>query len=395
MKICEVSPGLIPIPVDGAGAVEKIIFSLSRELGKLGHSVCVVDVETPALFECPENVRFERVPNPPLPNRGWSHLLRGIYFMLAAARRVSRLVAQDEVDVIHVHNQFSGFLITVLNRIFWGKPLIVTTHNQEIFEDSFKKYIKSLPERYILHKADKVVCVSPTVRQLLISKINVAPSNLVQIYSGVELKGSANSVARQQGGCKVITVARIVPRKNQMLVIEAAREVVNRRPDARFSFVGPTDDEVYCNLLRERVAELQLSEHVSFTGEVTDAELDAAYADADLFVLTSSNENQGLVILEAMARSVPVICSSIGPFKDMVSAQKGSAVMIEDRDGLVEAILALSNDPETARAQALLGTQVVERLGWGNAAREHEALFSELLVNRQTTPRSEISPPRF
>jgi glycosyltransferase involved in cell wall biosynthesis len=313
-----------------------------------------------------------------------------MFFMLAAARRVGRLVAQGEVDVIHVHNQFSGFLITVLNSFFWKKPLIVTTHNQEIFEDSFKKYIKSLPERYILHKADKVVCVSPTVRELLISKVNVAPSSLVQIYSGVELGASANSAARQQEGCKVITVARIVPRKNQMLVIEAAREVVNRLPDARFSFIGPPDDVSYFNLLKERVAALHLTEHVCFTGEVSDAELDAAYADADLFVLTSTNENQGLVILEAMARSVPVICSSIGPFKDMVSAQVGSAVMIEDRDDLVEAILALSNDPKRAHAQTLLATQVVERLGWGNAAREYEALFTELLSNRQPAQRTDI-----
>lgn len=384
MKICEVNSGLIPIPVDGAGAVEKIIFSLSRELGRLGHDVCIVDVETKASFECPENVRFERVTNPVFGNQGMSHLLRGVYFMFAAARRVGRLVARGEVDVIHVHNQFSGFLITILNRLFWRKPLVFTTHNQEIFEDDFKKYVKSLPERYILHKADRVVCVSPTVRDLLAGKVGVAPGNLEQIYSGVELDvPAATPGTRNTEGHSVITVARIVPRKNQLLVVDAAREVVNRRPDVRFSFIGPVDDVAYFNVLRQRVDALGLNDNVTLAGEVTDAALDAAYAGADLFVLTSTNENQGLVILEAMARSVPVICSSIGSFKDMASVEEGAVLMIDDRDSLTKAILDLLENPEKARAQTRAASQVVERLGWANAAREYEALFSRLLRGDQ------------
>lgn len=392
MKICEVSSGLIPIPVDGAGAVEKIIFSLSRELGKLGHEVCVVDSQTKARFVCPENVRFERVINPALANQGLSHLLRGICFMFTAAQRVGRLVARGEVDVIHVHNQFSGFLITLLNQLFWKKPLIFTTHNQEIFEDNFKKYLKSLPERYILHKADRVVCVSPTVEELLAHKVGVARERLVQIYSGVELDvPPAIPGARGVTDRSVITVARIVPRKNQRLVVDAAQAVIRQQPNVHFRFIGPVDDEAYFDTLKARVAALGLEANITFSGEVSDAELDAAYAGADLFVLTSTNENQGLVILEAMARSVPVICSSIGPFKDMASVEHGSVCMADDRESLAKAILDLLNNPEKCHDQVRLARRVVDRLGWLNAASEYAMLFSRLVERGSAT---ESAPQR-
>ena len=384
MKICEVSSGLIPIPVDGAGAVEKIIFSLSRELGALGHEVIIVDAENKQPFQCPVNVTFERVTNLNIANRGFSHHLRGLFFMVASTAVVWKLVARRRIDVIHVHNQFSGFLIAIFNRVFWHLPLIFTTHNQEIFEDDFKKYLKSLPERYLLHKADHVVCVSPTVRDLLVSKVGVSRSHLRKIYSGVDIvaRRPAERHISTSDAC-IITVARIVPRKNQMLVIEAAQEVIRRFPTAKFKFIGPVDDQSYFAALRARVTALGLEDCVGFSGEIDDASLESAYANADVFVLTSTNENQGLVILEAMARHVPVVCSSIGPFRDMASVMPGSVSLADDAAGVADAITKLLQTPEKRIEQCQRAEQVVSQLSWGNTAKAYEALFNVAVQRRQ------------
>jgi glycosyltransferase involved in cell wall biosynthesis len=252
MKICEVNSGLIPIPVDGAGAVEKIILSLSTELGKLGHEVHIVDVATKLQFECPRNIVFRRAVNLPLTNKGISHLARGIYFMFASACIVGKLIKEDKIDIIHIHNQFSGFLITILNKYFWKKPLVFTTHNQEIFEKNIKNTIIYWPERFILRNARVVVCVSPSVQKLLISKLGIDSQRLEQIYSGVDF-GVTNMRLQKEidFDFKIIIVARIVPRKNQLMVIEAAKEVVKEFPKAKFQFIGPVDDDNYYEQLKK------------------------------------------------------------------------------------------------------------------------------------------------
>ena len=384
MKVCEVTPGLIPIPLEGAGAVENIILALSLELGRRGHAVHVIDVATPTPFEPPPNVSFVRVPNLPIPNRGIAHLIRGVYFMFAASLAVARLIRKGDVDVIHIHNQFSGFLILILNNLLWRKPLVFTTHNQEIFASGAGRRASCWPERYILSKAETVVCVSPTVKNLLISQLGLDPGKLVQIYSGVELPTGldAGPAPRRDHTFKIITVARIVPRKNQLLVIEAARKVCERVPQAQFDFIGPVDDTAYLERLQQATRDFGLARHVTLRGEVDRSELERAYAEADLFVLTSTNENQGLVILEAMAHSVPVVCSNIGPFVDMLAGEEDAATVVRDENELATAIIDFYLQPDRRERQIAAAKRLVARFAWPNIAAEYEELFGRV----QRTP---------
>lgn len=379
MKICEINSGLIAIPPDGAGAVEKIILSLSTELGKHGHEVYIVDIATKTQFDSPKNIVFKRVPNLPIANKGFSHMAKGIYFMFASTFMVGKLIHEDKVDIIHIHNQFSGFLITILNKIFWKKPLVFTTHNQEIFEKSLKNTITCWPEKFLLKHVETVVCVSPTVKQLLISTLGIAEQKLVQIYSGVEFGATGAKTKKAKASAfKIIIVARIVPRKNQLAVIEASKEVIKQFPQTTFQFIGPVDDDAYFDQLKQLVTDYGLENKVQLSGEVSKSALNAAYADADLFVLTSTNENQGLVILEAMAHSIPVICSSIGPFKDMLSGQEDAAIMVDNASELATAILKLISNTELRDHQVSQATKLVSKFSWDTIAQEYEAVFHKL-----------------
>jgi glycosyltransferase involved in cell wall biosynthesis len=96
-------------------------------------------------------------------------------------------------------------------------------------------------------------------------------------------------------------------------------------------------------------------------------------------VLTSTNENQGLVILEAMAHSVPVICSSIGPFEDMVLREAGSAILIKNKSELTEAILTLISNPDSRERLVSQATKLVYKFTWDNVALEYEKLFTTLI----------------
>jgi phosphatidyl-myo-inositol dimannoside synthase len=76
--------------------------------------------------------------------------------------------------------------------------------------------------------------------------------------------------------------------------------------------IGGNHDTRYVEAMRKRIGELGLTDHVRIRGRVSEAELEQAYADGDLFMMLSKSsghhfEGFGLVFLEANARGVPVI----------------------------------------------------------------------------------------
>ena len=76
---------------------------------------------------------------------------------------------------------------------------------------------------------------------------------------------------------------------------------------------------------------------VAFVGPKYDADLDAEYSKADLFVLPTHSENFGSVVIEALARSVPVICTKEAPWKELETHKCGW--WIDDSvDALVQAL---------------------------------------------------------
>ena len=124
--------------------------------------------------------------------------------------------------------------------------------------------------------------------------------------------------------------------------------------------------------LAARARERGLASRVAFRGRVSDAELQAAYRDADVLVLPSvvdargDTEGLGVVLLEAMAFHVPVVASRLGGITDIVTDGKtGLLVPPGDAAALAAALRGLAEDRTRARRLAEAGHQVLqERFSW-------------------------------
>jgi glycosyltransferase involved in cell wall biosynthesis len=100
-------------------------------------------------------------------------------------------------------------------------------------------------------------------------------------------------------------------------------------PDATLHIVGKPAIASYDDALHRYVAEMGLAEAVTFAGHASDATVAAAYAQADVLVVTSAHEGFCVPVTEAMAVGLPVVAYAQGAIPEVLD---GAGVLVDSVD---------------------------------------------------------------
>lgn len=186
----------------------------------------------------------------------------------------------------------------------------------------------------------------------------------------------------------VLTLGRLAVaarHKGYDRLIEAFGAVHTRVPQAHLAIAGRGDD---AERLRARVAELGLSDCVTLTGAVEEADLAPLYRAAHVFALVSDKgpgrgEGIPLTPIEAMATGTPVVVGDEDGSREAVDGSRnGLIVSPRDPAALVEALVALlSETGPTHDARRTQARKVAEeRFGYAGFVAKHRAFFDALTV---------------
>lgn len=196
------------------------------------------------------------------------------------------------------------------------------------------------------------------------------------IPNGVE--GSVENASVGRSGQTFLCVARFTRQKNHRLLISAMARLTRTHPNARLRLVG---EGIEGAALRARVTRLDLEDRIEFLGSRDD--VPALMATADILVLSSDFEGLPLVVLEAMAASLPVVATRIGGVVEALGPEHPYLAPPGNRHALA-AVMAESLDNPTlrdatvttqrARFDAFYGAQ---RMGT-DTARIYSAVLSGL-----------------
>ncbi|MEU5882541.1 glycosyltransferase [Spirillospora sp. NPDC047279] len=140
-----------------------------------------------------------------------------------------------------------------------------------------------------------------------------------------------------ENGARLLCVASLTPRKGHDVLIEALASVGDLAWDCLCA--GPaTADPEHAEWLRKLIEHHGLDRRIRLAGPYAGAELDAAYAEADLLVLPSRAETYGMVVTEALARGVPVLASDVGGVPEAIGGDAGLLVPPGDAGALAAAL---------------------------------------------------------
>ena len=132
------------------------------------------------------------------------------------------------------------------------------------------------------------------------------------------------------------------------------------------------------NELNEQVKVLGISERVIFTGYTSDEERVILYNNAEVFVYPSKYEGFGLVLLEAMSYSKPIITTNVSSLPEVLG-KAGILVDLDDAVGFSKAIVDLVLDDTKKAVLVELGLKRCEKFKWHTTAVETLEVYQSLI----------------
>jgi glycogen(starch) synthase len=164
---------------------------------------------------------------------------------------------------------------------------------------------------------------------------------------------SAHPVPSQNGDVRLLFAGRLVSAKAPDVAIQVLAYLVAELGvrQARLDIIGEGAEE-YSRQLRDMVTRLGLDNRVSFLGKMGHSQLLERYAEYDVLLLTSRWEEPfSRVMLEAMARGLPVVATNTGGTVDVISdGYNGLLVPSDNPMAMAQAVTKLLTNPELTQS---------------------------------------------
>ena len=198
----------------------------------------------------------------------------------------------------------------------------------------------------------------------------------------------------------ILFVGRIDPVKGIDTLLKAMAIVRNKRDfhqEVHLLIIGgdldyssySKDSEMH--KLRQLTTELRLKNMVTFLGAQRQDQLPYYYSIAEVCVLPSRYESFGMVALEAMSCSTPVIASKVGGLTSFIQDEiTGFLVPEEDEKSLAEKILKLLKHPFLKDRLGMQARRRAKEFSWHTIAYQMIALYQQLLEGKDNSMKESI-----
>lgn len=320
---------------------------------------------------------------------------------LGALVRLVRVLRRIRPDIVHAHTPKGGLLGTIASHLAGVPVTIYHIHGLPLVTAAgFRKWVLRWSDWLACHLADRILCVSASIREIVIAS-GLAPADRVRVLlkgsiNGVDADGRFNpdqlsahtrAAIRAEAGIPVDArvvgfVGRIVGDKGIRELVEAWSGLAPTHRDAHLLLVGPFEPQDPLPAAVEEQLRTDPRIHLAGLRWDTPQWLSAM----DVVVLPTYREGLPVVPLEAAAMGLPVVATRVPGCVDAVEdGVTGTLVPVRDTAALAQAIAVYLDDPALRWAHGRAGRERV--VTWFSPEAMWDALLKEyrsLLPHRGT-----------
>lgn len=281
------------------------------------------------------------------------------YFITAIAARAAGISARV---VFNQGTPTTGFLDDP--DFSWKKP--------------WRRRVFAVMTRWFYRRADAVVVTSQGVADDLATRYGVPRDKMRVLHNPVDLEAIAAAAVEpidspEGQGPVVVAAGRLAGVKNYPLLIDAVALVAGEGAPLRAWILGDGPDR---SRLEQLARDRGVGDRVRFLG--FQANPWRFIARADVFVLTSSYEGFGNVLIEAMACGTPVVATRSPGTVEIVEHEKNGLLVDHDAQAVAGAVNRLLGDGGLRSCVVAAGRAHVEHYAVPKVAARYEQLFKEL-----------------
>jgi glycosyltransferase involved in cell wall biosynthesis len=250
-----------------------------------------------------------------------------------------------------------------------AQPVVALVHHPLCLESGLgaqrQVELRAL-ETAALALAQHVIVTSAATAKTLTADFAVPAAKITVAEPGTDTAPRATGTGEP---LQLLGVGSVLPRKAFHLLVRAL--VPHGNLPWRLSIVGATDrSSEALAALKTAVAESGLQDRITLTGPADEALLNGHYASADIFVMPSLYEGYGMVLAEAMARGLPIVCTTGGAAADTAPDAAALKVPPGDVAALSAAIGRLLRDATLRASMSEASWEAGQRLPrWEQTAR--------------------------
>ena len=321
----------------------------------------------------------------------WLPLIGDVFINLIMAillnRRCSGLVIEDHYFVRYL------VLFNFIHKTFRKDSKIVTIlHHFDHYDSQkdrqksryFQRALAQIREQLHFYWTDIIVTNSEFNRKEVRS-LGIDKKEILVLPPALERENlqDATELEESKVGISILCVGHCIPRKGIIYLIEAFSQL--ERQGIKLHIVGNLNKhKKYRQKAVSLIDQLDLQNDVILHSRLSQTELNQLYSSADIFVLPSLKEGFGIVLLEAMYFSLPVVTTNISAMPELVKdGENGLLVSPGSSQHLAQALSRLVSDLELRENMGKKGKeQVIKSYYWEQTSSRFLQIVQRLNVSK-------------
>jgi glycosyltransferase involved in cell wall biosynthesis len=298
---------------------------------------------------------------------------------IGLALRIAALCRQEGFDLIHVHDSHAHSA-AVMAAVIAGCSVPVIVSRRVDFAVSPSLFSRF---KYNHPSVRKIICVSHMIREITLPSIRHR-EKLCVVHSGIDHE-RYRSVQRDPSfraelglpadAILVGNLSALADHKDYPTFLQTARRVLQQKPDVHFIIAGSGPEE---DAIRKQIASLGLQANIHLIGFQKDVA--RVMKSLDVFLITSSTEGLGTIVLEAFSAGVPVVATAAGGIPELVQHDHtGLSAPVRDDSMLADEVLLLLNNTQLRERLVRQALEKAEHFSFRATAAKTLQVYREVL----------------